>query len=99
MAQRAASQGGGQAPGQGDPTVQFIMMQFQEISQRMMKMMQGMATKAPQLVDLMTKLAGGFKEVEQQFQQSMQQGQGAQPAQPGSEPTQQSSEDPSAVAA
>lgn len=97
MAQRAAAGGQGGQPPQGqDPTSAFVMQGFQQIAQLMMKMMQAMSTKAPQLVDLMTKLAGGFKEAETQFQQTMQQGQGGQP-QPGSEPTQSASEDSGAM--
>ncbi len=98
MAQKAAAQQGQPQPGQGDPTSQFIMQGFQQIAQIMGQMMQGMGTKAPQLIDLMTKLAGGFKEAEKQFQQSMQQGHGNNPqGQPGSEPTQAASEDPAAM--
>lgn len=98
MAQQAAMQGGQQQPGQGDPTSQFIMQGFQQVAQIMAKQMQAMTTKAPQLIDLMTKLAGGFREAEKQFQQSMQQGQGNNPqGQPGSEPTQAASEDPAAM--
>ena len=95
MADRAGSQGQPQQPGQGDPTGQFIMQGFQQISQVMMQMMQAMASKAPQLVELMTKLASGFKEVENQYKQSMQQGTGSPQKQNGSELTKQASEDPS----
>jgi hypothetical protein len=98
MAQKAAAQGQKPQQGQGDPTSQFIMQGFQQIAQVMGQMAQGMATKAPQLIDLLTKLAGGFKELETQFQQTMQQGPGNNPqGQPGTEPTQTAAEAPAAM--
>lgn len=98
LAQQAAAQGGPQAQPQGNPTAQFVMQAFQQVADIMGKIGQGLMSTAPQLVDLLKKLAGGFKELETQYQQVIQQGSGASPqGQSWSEPTQNASEDSGSV--
>ena len=90
----AAQQGGGQG---GDPAMQMVQQKMASIAQMMTEIAQVTVQTKPQLMPILKKIAGGFKEFENQFNQQ-QQGPGQQ--QPvGSEPPPEATGEQAAVAA
>jgi hypothetical protein len=92
MASKQAAQAGGK---QGDPNQQFVQQGLMQIADTMTKIAQVTSQIKPQLMPMLQKIAGGFKEFENQFNQQSQ-GQGQNPP-VGSEPSPQAAEEPAAV--
>lgn len=83
--------GSGAAQEQGGASKAFVKWALDQIAALMTKIAKIIAVEQPELMPVVTRIAGGFKVLETEFNKT-QQGQGA-PIPPGSEPTPSAPED------